>query len=166
MTNEAGVEPESSRSRNGRPRRNRMLVGAVGVVVLALGYLLFSGIDDNIVYFLTPSELLAKGTESHGRPVRLGGLVSANSVQWNADARDLRFKVTDGQKEVLVHSTGAPPQMFRDGIGVVLEGRYGSNGVFESTTVMVKHSNEYKPPKAGHRPEEVYKTLMKDGAAK
>lgn len=149
-----------------RPRRNRVLIGAVGVVVLALGYLLFSGIDDNIVYFLTPSELLAKGTESHGRPVRLGGLVAASSVQWNADARDLRFRVTDGKKEVLVHSTGAPPQMFRDGIGVVLEGRYGANGVFESTTVMVKHSNEYKPPKEGHRPEDVYKTLVRDGATK
>jgi cytochrome c-type biogenesis protein CcmE len=138
------------------------LVGAA-VVLGGIGYLLFSGLDDNIVYFLTPSELLAKGTEGQGRPVRLGGLVSPNSVTWDADRRDLRFKVTDGAKEVIVHSTGAPPQMFRDGIGVVLEGRYHSNGVFESSTVMVKHSNEYQPPKEGEKPEQVYKTLMKDG---
>ena len=151
---------------NSRPRRRGSRVALVaGAVVLAgVGYLLFSGIDDNIVYFLTPTELLAKGTEGQGRPVRLGGLVAPKSVQWDADRRDLRFKVTDGAKIIDVHSTGAPPQMFRDGIGVVLEGRYHPSGVFESSSVMVKHSNEYQAPKEGEKPEQLYKTLMKDGA--
>lgn len=148
-----------------RPRRRGTRVALVaGAVVLAgVGYLLFSGLDDNIVYFLTPTELLAKGTEGQGRPVRLGGLVAPQSVKWDADRRDLRFKVTDGAKVIDVHSTGAPPQMFRDGIGVVLEGRYHPSGVFESSTVMVKHSNEYQAPKEGEKPEQLYKTLMKDG---
>lgn len=154
------IDPKS------RARRNRVALIGGAVVLAGLGYLLFSGIDDNIVYFLTPTELLAKGTESHGRPVRLGGLVAPNSVKWDASTRDLRFRVTDGAKEVAVHSTGAPPQMFRDGIGVVLEGRYGGDGVFQSTTVMVKHSNEYQPPKEGHKPEQLYKTLVKDGTPK
>lgn len=154
------IDPKS------RARRNRVALIGGAVVLAGLGYLLFSGIDDNIVYFLTPTELLAKGTESHGRPVRLGGLVAPNSVKWDAATRDLRFRVTDGAKEVAVHSTGAPPQMFRDGIGVVLEGRYGGDGVFQSTTVMVKHSNEYQPPKEGHKPEQLYKTLVKDGTPK
>jgi cytochrome c-type biogenesis protein CcmE len=52
--------------------------------------------------------------------------------------------------------------MVAGGIGVVLEGRYGRDGVFESTTVMVKHSNEYKPPHEGEKPEQIYKTLIKD----
>ncbi|HYD51642.1 MAG TPA: cytochrome c maturation protein CcmE, partial [Gemmatimonadaceae bacterium] len=77
---------------------------------------------------------------------------------------DLRFKVTDGAQTIAVRSKGAPPQMFRDGIGVILEGRYNASGVFESSTVMVKHSNEYKPPKHGEKPEELYKSLMKDGS--
>ena len=154
-----------SPSTSPRPRRGNRVALVAGAVVLAgVGYLFFSGLDDNIVYFLTPTELLAKGTEGHDRPVRLGGLVQPNSVQWDADRRDLRFRVTDGAKVIDVHSTGAPPQMFRDGIGVVLEGRYHSSGVFESSTVMVKHSNEYQPPKEGEKPEQVYKSLMKDGA--
>ena len=148
-----------------RRRGSRRVALGLGAVVLGgIGYLLFSGLDDNIVYFLTPTELLAKGAAGEGRPVRLGGMVSPSSVQWDAAKRDLRFTVTDGAKTVQVHSTGAPPQMFRDGIGVILEGRYRPDGVFESTSVMVKHSNEYKPPKHGERPAELYKDLVKDGA--
>ena len=60
-----------------------------------------------------------------------------------------------------VHSTGAPPQMFRDGMGVVVEGRVGAGGVFEATNLMVKHSNEYRAPKPGEEAHEKYKTLMK-----
>ena len=149
-----------------RRRRNRGAMAAVAVVVLVLAWLVWGGIDKNIVYVLTPSELLAKGTEGYDRPVRLGGLVAANTVNWNSDKLDLRFDVTDGQKAVKVQSRGAPPQMFRAGIGVVLEGRYRRDGVFESSSVMVKHSNEYKPPHAGERPEELYKTLVKDGGPK
>jgi len=147
-------------------RRNRVAIAAVTVVVLVLGWLVWGGIDKNIVYFLTPSELLAKGTDGYDRPVRLGGLVAANTVNWNPDKLDLRFDVTDGQRTVKVHSRGAPPQMFRAGIGVVLEGRYRRGGLFESSSVMVKHSNEYKPPHAGERPEELYRTLVKDGGPK
>ncbi len=83
------------------------------------------------------------------------------SVKWDAPSVDLRFTMQDGKAQVAVHSRGAPPQMFRDGIGVVVEGRYSASGTFEATNLMVKHSNEYKPPKAGQQPEEMYKTLMK-----
>jgi cytochrome c-type biogenesis protein CcmE len=134
----------------------------VAVLLGTFGYLLYGGIGENIVYFLTPQELLAKGTSVYDTPVRLGGQVVPGSVQWNAEKLDLRFKIGDGAKEVLVHSSGAPPQMFRDGIGVIVEGRYGRDGVFESNTVMVKHSNEYKAPPPGHKPQDVYKTLVKE----
>jgi cytochrome c-type biogenesis protein CcmE len=62
---------------------------------------------------------------------------------------------------VAVHSKGAPPQMFRDGMGVVVEGRYHRDGVFQSTNLMVKHSNEYRAPEHGARPQEMYKSLQK-----
>jgi cytochrome c-type biogenesis protein CcmE len=127
----------------------------------AFGFLLWGGLDKNVVFFLTPQELLSRGNGAYDVPLRLGGMVQAGSVKWNAETLDLRFVVTDGVKQIAVHSTGAPPQMFRDSIGVVVEGRYLRDGVFESKNLMVKHSNEYHPPKDGERPEEMYRSLIK-----
>ena len=137
------------------------IFGGAAVIVAVFAWLLFGGLEKNVVFFLTPKELLAKGTDGVGVPVRLGGQVKPGSVKWNAQALDLRFTVTDGAREMQVHSTGAPPQMFRDGMGVVVEGRVGAGGVFEATGLMVKHSNEYRAPKPGEEAHEKYKTLMK-----
>ena len=143
-------------------RRRSALVVAVVIIIAAFGFLLYGGIDKNVVFFLTPQELLARGTSAYDVPVRLGGLVAPGSVKWDADKLDLRFVVMDsGGQSVNVHSTGAPPPMFRDNMGVVLEGRYHRNGVFESTNVMIKHSNEYRKPEDGGRPTEMYKSLQK-----
>jgi cytochrome c-type biogenesis protein CcmE len=136
-------------------------LAAVGVLVIAFGWLIYGGLDSNVVYFLTPKELLAKGADGYDKPMRLGGQVKPGSVIWDEKALDLRFAVTDGTGEVVVHSKGAPPNMFKDGQGVVVEGRYGKDGVFKSTSLMVKHSNEYKAPTKGERPSEMYKSLMK-----
>lgn len=136
------------------------IIGGVVVIVAVFGWLLFGGLEKNVVFFLTPKELLAKGTDGIGVPVRLGGQVKPGSVKWNAQTLDLRFTVTDGAKEMQVHSTGAPPQMFRDGMGVVVEGRAATGGVFEATGLMVKHSNEYRAPKPGEEAHEKYKTLI------
>jgi len=136
-------------------------LAAVGVLAIAFGWLIYGGLDSNVVYFLTPKELAAKGEQGFDVPVRLGGQVKPGSVTWDDKALDLRFAVTDGTQEIAVHSKGAPPQMFKDGQGVVVEGRYGRDGVFESTSLMVKHSNEYKAPTKGERPAEMYKSLMK-----
>lgn len=151
-----------------RGRRRSALAVAVVIVLAAFGFLLYGGIGRNVVFFLTPQELLARGEAAYGVPVRLGGLVAPGSVQWNAQKLELRFVVMDsgGQAQsVNVHATGAPPPMFRDGMGVVLEGRYHRNGVFESTNLMVKHSNEYRKPEHGQRPREMYKSLQKSGSA-
>jgi cytochrome c-type biogenesis protein CcmE len=136
------------------------IIGGVVLIVAVFGWLLFGGLEKNVVFFLTPKELFAKGTDGIGVPVRLGGQVKPGSVKWNAQTLDLRFTVTDGAREMQVHSTGAPPQMFRDGMGVVVEGRAGASGVFEATGLMVKHSNEYRAPKPGEEAHEKYKTLM------
>lgn len=137
------------------------VLGGAGVILAVFAWLLFGGLEKNVVFFLTPQELLAKGTDGVGVPVRLGGQVKPGSVKWDAQAIDLRFTVTDGAREMQVHSTGAPPQMFRDGMGVIVEGRVGTGGVFEATSLMVKHSNEYRPPKPGEEAHEKYKTLIK-----
>jgi cytochrome c-type biogenesis protein CcmE len=136
------------------------IFGGAAVIVAVFAWLLFGGLEKNVVFFLTPQELLAKGTDGVGVPVRLGGQVKPGSVKWNAQTLDLRFTVTDGARDMPVHSTGAPPQMFRDGMGVVVEGRAGTGGVFEATGLMVKHSNEYRAPKPGEEAHEKYKTLI------
>jgi len=136
------------------------IIGGAAVIVAVFAWLLFGGLQKNVVFFLTPKELLAKGNEGVGVPMRLGGQVKPGSVKWNAQTLDLRFTVTDGAREMQVHSTGAPPQMFRDGMGVVVEGRVGTAGVFDATGLMVKHSNEYRPPKPGEEAHEKYKTLI------
>jgi cytochrome c-type biogenesis protein CcmE len=141
--------------------RRGIIIGGAVVFVAAFAYLLYGGIGDNLVYFLTPSELLAKGAKAYDTPLRLGGQVVPGSVHWDAPSVDLRFVMQDGKAQVPVHSRGAPPQMFRDGIGVVVEGRYSQNGTFEATNLLVKHSNEYRPPKAGQDPSQMYKSLMK-----
>jgi cytochrome c-type biogenesis protein CcmE len=136
------------------------IIGGAVVIVAVFGWLLFGGLEKNVVFFLTPKELLAKGTDGVGVPVRLGGQVKPGSVKWDAQTLNLRFTVTDGAREMQVHSSGAPPQMFRDGMGVVVEGRVGGGGVFEATGLMVKHSNEYRAPKPGEEAHEKYKTLI------
>jgi cytochrome c-type biogenesis protein CcmE len=144
-----------------KTRRRPLAIAGVVVVVAVFGWLLYGGLDKNVVFFLTPAELLAKGTQGVDVPVRLGGQVKPGSVKWDDKTLLLTFDVTDGTSVIAVHSSGAPPQMFRDGMGVVVEGRFGRDHVFNSTGLMIKHSNEYRPPKPGEKPQEMYKTLIK-----
>jgi cytochrome c-type biogenesis protein CcmE len=145
-------------------RKNALNIAAPVVILAVFAYMLYGGIGNNLVYFLTPGELLAKGTKGVDVPVRLGGQIVPGSVVWDEKTLDLRFRVTDGTKEVAVKSTGAPPQMFRPGIGVIVEGKYDRAGLFHATTLMVRHSNEYHPPAAGHDAKEVYKSLIRGSA--
>lgn len=144
--------------------KRKWIFGGLAVIVAVFAWLLFGGLKKNVVFFLTPQEILAKGNEGVGVPVRLGGLVKPGSVKWDAQTLDLRFVVTDGKKEMAVHSTGSPPQMFRDGMGVVVEGRVGAGGVFEATSLMVKHSEAYRAPKPGEEAHEKYKTLIQQSS--
>ena len=143
----------------------RRVITIVGVLAVVAGfvYLLSGGISNNLVYFLTPGELAARGTDAVDEPVRLGGLVKAGTVKWDADALDLRFVIQDsvgGEIPVRAHDT--PPPMFREGQGVVVEGHLTAAGVFEANNLMVRHSNEYRAPTEGADPHETYKSLVRD----
>lgn len=152
---------DSARDRGGLRRRLWMGLG-LAAIGGALFLLVAGGLKENVVFFLTPSELHAKGADIYDTPIRLGGQVKPESVAWDAETRDLRFVVTDGAREIPVRSSGAPPAMFRDGMGVVVEGRYRESGQFESTNVMVKHSNEYRPPAEGEEPAKAYESLIRE----
>lgn len=136
-----------------------MLAGLVAIAG-AIMLLAAGGLSENMVFFLTPTELEAKGPEIIGEPLRLGGQVKPGSVDWDADTGDLRFVMIEEDVEIQVESTGAPPSMFGEGQGVVLEGTYGDDHVFRATNLMVKHSNEYAPPEHGEDPRDTYKSLI------
>ncbi|MGH2358546.1 MAG: cytochrome c maturation protein CcmE [Candidatus Limnocylindria bacterium] len=131
-------------------RRRWGLLAAVAVIGVAIGWLAFSGVGNALVYYLTPTELLARGPAAVGETVRLGGLVEGGSV--SGPATDLTFTLTDGDAEIKVHSTVAPTRSFREGSGAVVEGALRADGVFEATRVIVKHDETYVAPPPGEQP--------------
>ncbi len=146
--------------------KNRLiLVGALLVAGTGLAIASFGGIDDNLVYYWTPGEMLSKGEKAYGPTIRLGGIVQKGSIQWNDSKTSLTFNVADdskdGAKTVLVKSDQIPPQMFREGIGVVVEGTFDRSQVFVARRLMVNHSNEYRPPKEGESAAEHMKVVEK-----
>ena len=133
------------------PRRRPWGILLIVVVALvAVAWLAFSSIGNALVYYLTPTELLARGEAGVGETVRLGGQVKSGSVE--GDPTDLIFVVTDGEREVTVHSAAAPTRSFREGSGAVVEGRLGADGIFEATRVIVKHDENYVVPSDGAQP--------------
>lgn len=143
---------------------SKKMIGVAGAILILGGfaYLIWGGLGSSLVYYLTPSELLARGNAAYETPVRLGGQVVPGSISWNASEVDLQFRITDGMDTLLVQSASAPPAMFKDTMGVVVEGTFSREGVFQSTSLMVQHSNEYRAPPEGHRPVDTYKTLIRE----
>lgn len=140
-------------------QRRLMALAALAVAGGALAWMSMSSLGDDLVYYWSPTELQAKGDAGRNATVRIMGLVEAGSVDWRPDDQMLRFRVTDGATTVAIEGRGAPPQMFREGIGVVVEGELGEDGVFRSHDVLVKHGNEYRPPEDGEHPGDLYKSL-------
>jgi cytochrome c-type biogenesis protein CcmE len=142
-------------------RRRRVILTVIALVVSTgvLAYLAFGGIGENLVYYWSPSELRDSGEQAIGANIRLGGLVEPGSIERDPNGLSLRFSVTDGTESVRVAAQTVPPAMFREGIGVVVEGTMGTDGWFETQRLMVKHDNEYAAP--GEGDELDMKELMK-----
>jgi cytochrome c-type biogenesis protein CcmE len=124
-------------------RHRKFIAGGV-VIALALAYMIYAGVTQSMVYFVTPSELSA-GPVS-GKAYRLGGMVAPGSVAWEPHTLDLTFAVTDGQATVPVRHKGTPPDLFGEGRGAVVEGNWTPEGYFKATLIMAKHSEEYEAP--------------------
>ena len=140
-------------------RRRIVLLVTLLIALGGLSILAFGGIGQNIVYYWSPSELKAAGESAHGARVRLGGLVKSGSLQWEETSQEVRFVVVDEGAEVSVRAKGTPPEMFREGIGVLVEGTLGAEGLFEGDRLLVKHSNEYRAPVEGKHPGDVYQSV-------
>lgn len=135
-------------------RRLVMILSALTVLGIAAG-LVLRALDDNLVFFLAPSDVLA-GEIEPGRQFRLGGLVAENSVTKAADGLTIHFIVTDLANETPVRFKGLLPDLFREGQGVIAEGRLDESGTFVATSVLAKHDENYMPP-------EVAEALQKSG---
>ena len=132
-------------------RRSRLfMIGAFVVAAIAFMVIAAGGINKNLVYYWTPSDLYANGDKAYGATIRLGGMVAPGSVRKGAGISGVEFDVKDGGGLVHVKSAGVPPQMFRENIGVVVEGTMTRNGYFQCNRLMVSHNNEYRAPKNGH----------------
>jgi cytochrome c-type biogenesis protein CcmE len=137
--------------------KNRLMaLAALAAAGGALTYVSLGGISENLVYYLTPGEVRAKGEAAARGVVRLGGIVKPGTIVWDEAHTHLAFEVADSHKpgapSLKVSAKEIPPQMFRDGIGVLVEGHYVPPDSFTSQRLIVKHSEEYKPPKEGEKP--------------
>ena len=123
--------------------RRKFLAGGV-LIALALAYMIYSGVTQAAVYFVTPSELLAAPVA--GKAYRLGGLVAPGSLAWEPTSLALSFALTDGKSRVPVRHKGTPPDLFGESRGAIVEGSWTPDGYFKATVIMAKHSEDYQAP--------------------
>ena len=136
-----------------KQRRLVLIGGSIGVLALAVG-LVLNALNGSIVFFNSPTDIKEKHIAA-GTRVRIGGLVKDGSVQ-RGDNMRIRFEVTDGKSDVPVTFQGIVPDLFREGQGVVAEGKIEPGGMLDADTVLAKHDERYMP-------KEVVDALKKSG---
>ncbi len=131
-----------------KARHRRFAWIGAGVAMLAVAIaLVLNAFQSNLVFFFTPSQVKANEAP-HGRAFRVGGLVVEKSLQRERDGLTVRFNVTDTAQTIPVTYTGILPDLFKEGKGVVAQGRLGPDGIFHASEVLAKHDENYMPPEA------------------
>jgi cytochrome c-type biogenesis protein CcmE len=131
-----------------KPRHKRfaMIGGGLAALAVAAAFVL-AAFQENLVFFFTPSQVAANEVPQ-GRAFRVGGMVTPGSVKRQSDGVTVQFVVTDTAKNITVAYRGILPDLFREGKGVVTQGKLGADGVFEASEVLAKHDENYMPPAA------------------
>nr|WP_091668137.1 cytochrome c maturation protein CcmE [Massilia sp. PDC64] len=129
-----------------RHKRLILLAGALALLAIAT-MLVLSAFRKNLVFFFTPTQVLA-GEAPRGQSLRIGGLVENGTLQRQADGVTVSFVVTDLAHKVTVNYRGILPDLFKEGKGVVAQGRLDANHVFVADQVLAKHDENYMPPEA------------------
>jgi cytochrome c-type biogenesis protein CcmE len=133
-----------------KPRHQRMIAIAGGLVLIAVAAaLVLNAFQGNVVFFFSPSQVAAKEAPLE-KTFRIGGMVEKGSVKRRADGLTVDFIVTDTLKTIPVVYKGILPDLFKEGKGVVAQGRLGPDGVFQAGEVLAKHDENYMPPEAAH----------------
>lgn len=123
-------------------KSKRFLIGGL-IILAALAYIIYGGMQQAIVYFVTPTELKAKEAAAD-KFLRMGGMVVKGSLKKDLQNLTYHFELTDGATSIPVFFRGVPPDLFSEGKGAVVEGRI-AGGVFQASTIMAKHAEEYSP---------------------
>ncbi len=143
-----------------KSRHRKLLVISLAVVGLGIAVtLILNAFQSNLVFFFSPSEV-SQGKAPVERAFRIGGLVEEGSVRREGDGLTTRFAVTDTAMSIPVVYTGVLPDLFKEGKGVVAEGRLGADGLFTATQVLAKHDENYMPPEAADAIEKAQKSLV------
>jgi cytochrome c-type biogenesis protein CcmE len=143
-----------------KPRHKKLAL--IVLVVAGLGVamaLVLNAFNSNLVFFFSPTQVAA-GEAPTSRAFRIGGLVEEGSIKREADGLTTRFVVTDTAKTIPVTYTGILPALFKEGKGVVAEGRLGADGLFAATQVLAKHDENYMPPEAASAIEQAQKAQL------
>jgi cytochrome c-type biogenesis protein CcmE len=140
-----------------KPRNKRiaLIVGGVAALGIAAA-LVLNAFQSNLVFFFSPSEVIAQKAPVN-KSFRVGGLVEEGSLKRQSDGLTVHFKVTDTARAIPVVYTGILPDLFKEGKGVVAQGRLDADGVFRAEQVLAKHDENYMPPDAAHAVEQVQK---------
>jgi cytochrome c-type biogenesis protein CcmE len=147
-----------------KPRHKRLILILAGLAALGLAAaLVLSAFQKNLVFFFTPTQILA-GEAPHGRSFRMGGMVVKNSLVRQADGVTMSFEVTDTVKSLRVNYHGMLPDLFKEGKGVVAQGKLDQNNVFIADEVLAKHDENYMPPEAAYALKKAKEAKEAEGA--
>jgi cytochrome c-type biogenesis protein CcmE len=131
-----------------KPRTRRALAILAGLATLGIASaLVLNAFQSNLVFFFSPSQIVAKEAPLE-RSFRIGGLVEEGSLKRDGQSLTVNFVVTDMAQRIPVSYTGMLPDLFKEGKGVVAQGKLGSDGVFRAEQVLAKHDENYMPPEA------------------
>jgi len=141
------------------------IVVSILVVLGSIAYLAFGNFKENLVYFVTPREVVALPPSDYGKKIRVAGMVVKKSLQMVPNTLKIKFDITDGLKTIPVIFEGIPPDLFKEGQGAVVEGVWMEDQTFHSKVIMAKHSEDYMPiemKRAGIElpKKDFYKTLQ------
>jgi len=121
----------------------KFVIGGV-ILIIAISYLIFAGIQKTALYYLTVSELRDGEASTYGELVRVNGRVLDGSIQWSSKEGTLHFIITDGENKLPIIHKGIAPDTFKDGAEVVIEGRYTPENIFKADKIMAKCPSKYE----------------------
>ena len=131
-----------------------MLLILFAIALSTVAFIVFKSLENNLVYFFSPTEIFNKPDISLNEKIRIGGLVKKNSI--SKDKTSIKFIITDLKNEIIVSYTGLVPNLFAEGKGVVAEGKLKDKKYFIANKILAKHDENYMPPEVGKALEKSY----------